>query len=187
MTSNQINTALKMNGYLAEPCTNDSVNSNTPNLKMSSPPGPPVDSTEFEYLAADGTATTATSKNPARIIADYIWAPNTAGRRATGKGPTQGTIASLSADNIGEWRCIHCKDQGDRCKGQECVDTFRANAADVLESLELRAEPDPALGFGVHCKRAAATIPAGSILGEYLGEVSLVQGDLSVSPEIIKT
>lgn len=145
------------------------------------PPFPDgITATPFEYFAADGI-TKATSTSKAQNISDYVYKVDLDGKRRKGNSPKTNSLGK----NIGEWKCILCKQQGNRCLREECVDAFQANSANVWESLVLKQEPSgPALGFGVHVKQRAKIIPAGSILGEYLGEVSLVEGDRSV-PAII--
>lgn len=87
-------------------------------------------------------------------------------------GPPNWTLAEILSENIQNWSCALCGKKGENCLGDECFQGFRQNSQDALESLEIGHGGDEQ--YGVYCK-GDAFIPAGSILGEYIGEVSLME------------
>lgn len=122
--------------------------------------------------------------NPAYVITDYIHSPE---KWAKTQNAVSRTIVGpwdrrhILAQNIRDWRCVICYDKEPSCFGYECVVAFQKNSEDALNSLEIRAGEDPLLEVGVYCKKDAQIIPAGSILGEFLGEVSSSRHTLSSS------
>lgn len=132
--------------------------------------------TDFQYSAEDGTATESLFAAPTHIIPDYIYSP---ARWASCQTPVERatnpwTLDSILARNIAPWSCIICSGSGMACVGDPCLRDWRTNAQQVTDCLEIKIDPDlQARDFGVYLKAGEQTIPAGSIMGEWLGEVSL--------------
>lgn len=142
----------------------------------------------FQSLSRDGK----TIRDPAPsacVVSDFIfsksrWAtfPNRSGTQLIGESATMGetsrsepsnwTLAEILSENIRNWPCALCGKKGESCLGNECVQRFRQNSQDAVESLEIRHGDDAQ--HGVYCK-GDGFIPAGSILGEYIGEVSQME------------
>lgn len=142
----------------------------------------------FQSFSYDGK----TIRDPAPsacVVSEFVfsktrWAtfPSTSGKQSIGQSPAKGakshsdppnwTIAEILSENIQNWPCALCGKKGEDCLGDECIQGFRQNSQNALESLEIRHGDDEQ--YGVYCK-GDAFIPAGSILGEYIGEVSLME------------
>lgn len=92
--------------------------------------------------------------------------------------PSAWTLERILSESIQDWQCLICGEKGDKCLGVPCVQDFRLNSQNALGSLEIRDTGKTQ--YGVYCKGARDQyIPAGSILGEYIGEVSLLSAFLA--------
>lgn len=144
----------------------------------------------FQSFAPDGK--TIRDPDPsACVVSEFVfsktrWAnfPDKSGRHFIGQSPIKGeesqsatlpdwTLSDILSENIENWSCHFCGKKGDSCIGAECVQAFRQNSQNALESLEIQHTDEPQ--YGVYCK-GNTLIPAGSILGEYIGEVSVRKG-----------
>lgn len=143
----------------------------------------------FQSFSSDGK----TIRDPAPsacVVSEFVfsksrWAtfPDKSGRHSILESPTKGetsqsaaldwTLPDILSENIEKWSCNFCGKRGDSCLGAECVQAFQQNSQDALESLEIQHTDE--LQYGVYCK-GDKFIPEGSILGEYIGEVSLENG-----------
>lgn len=131
----------------------------------------------FQSLVSDGTDAEDFASG-AYVVTDFVlsqkrWGStfppltiDAAGRPQTGSW----TLERVLSNSIQDWSCIRCGNKGDKCLGAQCVQDFRQNSQNVLDSLEIRNAGK--MNFGVFCKDDNS-IPAGSILGEYIGEVRL--------------
>lgn len=136
----------------------------------------------FQSLSHDGKTIRDPAPSacvaPEFVFSKSRWAtfPNGSATQINGQSPIKGqtsppnwTLAEILSENIHDWPCALCGKKGENCLGDECIPGFRQNSQDALESLEIRHGDEAQ--YGVYCK-GDAFIPAGSILGEYIGEVS---------------
>lgn len=139
----------------------------------------------FQSLTADGI-TVRDLANGACVVPEFVfsqmrWAnsldrstrqvvtlPSPEGT-VTHRQPPAWTLEGILAQSIQDWSCVHCGNRGNDCLGAQCVQDFRQNSQNVLDCLEIRDTGE--MQYGVYCK-GDTIIPAGTILGEYIGEVS---------------